>query len=293
MMGECPKVSVIMPCYGMGRFVGQAIESVAAQSLSEWEIVAVDDCGSDDGTGGIMAAFQHKHPEHRVEWVRHEMNRGVSAARNTAIRAARGGYLAFLDPDDFWMPEHLARAVKFLDENAEYSAVASPVGAFWDDSPEEVHVCEFSPTMVNAFPASLALDCFIQPSAVVVRRQDVIDVGLFDEAPAIQHVEDLDLWIRLGERGCRFKFMMSPTCRYRRHAAGATADFRRMEERKYAIVDKHSRFLVRQYMALFRSIIWTVDSGKVLSGPSFRTLAAVDRGLRKMKRWICRGTGGR
>lgn len=289
-MGQAPLVSVIMPCYGMGRYIQEALESVAAQSYSHWEILAVDDCGPADGTDRIVAAFASKHSKHRVEWIRHEVNQGVSASRNTAIQAARGEYLAFLDPDDYWKPEHLRYAVEALTGGVEdpdsYSAVTSPVETFREEQPERVSLCRFTPTMIWAFPASLAMGNSIQPSAVVVRREDVLAVGLFDTDPRIQHVEDLDLWIRLAEHGCRFKFLETSTCRYRKHASGATADLKRMDERLRRLTDKHAKFLVHQYMVLFRVIVPPVDYSAVLNGPIYRMISACDRVLRYMKRTV-------
>jgi glycosyltransferase involved in cell wall biosynthesis len=102
-------VSVIVPCYKMGRYVGEALASVGSQTYSGWEIIVVDDAGPEDGTRQAVADFARQFPDHRVEFISHEVNRGVSAARNTAIRHARGKFLAFLDPDDLWLPEKLLK----------------------------------------------------------------------------------------------------------------------------------------------------------------------------------------
>src|SRR5215831_13863239 len=102
-----PLVSVIIPSYKMGAYIGEALQSVGGQSYRRWEVVVVDDCGPDDGTYDVIKAFRTSFPDHRVECVRHPTNRGVSAARNTAIAAAEGEFLAFLDPDDSWFPDHL------------------------------------------------------------------------------------------------------------------------------------------------------------------------------------------
>src|SRR3954464_6313135 len=105
-------VSVVMPCYRMGAYVRDALSSVDAQTYPRWELIAVDDCGPADGTREAVQAFIANHPDRRVEYIRHEVNGGVGAARNTAIAAARGEFVAFLDPDDVWFPEHLATALR-------------------------------------------------------------------------------------------------------------------------------------------------------------------------------------
>lgn len=68
---KTPLVSVIMPCYKMGRFIGEALESVGKQTYTNWEVIAVDDCGPEDGTHKIVKDFASKHLDHRIEYIRH------------------------------------------------------------------------------------------------------------------------------------------------------------------------------------------------------------------------------
>ena len=96
-------ISVVMPVYNGEAFVARAVQSVLDQTSPRWEIVAVDD-GSRDGTRAILERFAARDPRIRVL---HQENAGVSAARNAAMAAARGEYLAFLDADDWWYPDHL------------------------------------------------------------------------------------------------------------------------------------------------------------------------------------------
>jgi glycosyltransferase involved in cell wall biosynthesis len=78
-------VSVIIPAYKMGQFIGEALDSVGAQTYPYWEVIVVDDAGPEDGTRAAVKAFAAKHPEHRIDYIRHETNQGVSAVRNTAF----------------------------------------------------------------------------------------------------------------------------------------------------------------------------------------------------------------
>ena len=89
-----PLVSVIMPCYKMGRFIGEALESVGKQTYTNWEVIAVDDCGPEDGTREALEFFAKQFPNNQIIYHRHEKNGGVSAARNMAIELSRGQYLA-------------------------------------------------------------------------------------------------------------------------------------------------------------------------------------------------------
>src|SRR4030042_1653484 len=110
------KVSVIIPVYNRAELIAQAVESVLRQSFSDFELLVVDD-GSSDGT---WEALQRCGPRIRALPQEH---RGASAARNLGIQTAAGEYLAFLDSDDLWQPQKLARQVQYLDQHPEVAHV--------------------------------------------------------------------------------------------------------------------------------------------------------------------------
>ncbi len=184
-----PLVSVIIPTYNRAGLVAEAVASVAAQTFRDFEIVVVDDGGTDD-TPEVLAAGP------AVRLLRHASRRGVAAARNTGVAAARGQWLAFLDSDDLWLPDKLARQI------------------FWLESQPGVLICQTDETWVRRgvrvnkprshrqaggriFLPSLAR-CLISPSAVVLHRRLWADHGGFDETLAA--AEDYDLWLRLTWR---------------------------------------------------------------------------------------------
>src|SRR5215469_1652028 len=105
-----PLVSVIVPCYNRAHIIARAVDSARDQTMQDWELVIVDDGSSDDIVGALMA---YRNDE-RIRLVRHTCNRGEPAARNTGIQAARGRFIAFLDSDDVWLPEKLARQTKTI-----------------------------------------------------------------------------------------------------------------------------------------------------------------------------------
>ncbi|MFG6119271.1 glycosyltransferase family 2 protein [Thalassobacillus sp. B23F22_16] len=110
---ETPLVSVITPAYNAERFIGETIQSVIDQTFTDWEMVIVDD-RSQDRTIEIVEKYQKK--DSRIRLIVLEENSGSAVARNTAIREARGRYLAFLDSDDLWLPEKLECQLKFMQE---------------------------------------------------------------------------------------------------------------------------------------------------------------------------------
>jgi glycosyltransferase involved in cell wall biosynthesis len=253
---SAPAFSVIIPAYKMGRFIGEALSSVGAQSCRDWEVIVVEDCGPEDGTEAIVRDFAKAHPNHRVEFIRHEKNTGVSGARNTAIAAARAAWIAFLDPDDLWMPVYLTKMVEIMSGNTDTCAISSPVEAFYETAGGEfIDPLRFEGWQINRFPASLAIGNFLQPSSTVVRRSVMNEVGGFDTDPDMQHIEDYDLWIRLAQRGHKFSFINENLTRYRKHPAAATSNTPRMAELHEHLARKHSAFFISSQSQFIRLLL--------------------------------------
>ena len=119
-----PRVSVIIPCFNHGRFLRQAARSVLSQTLADIELIIVDD-GSTDETAAVIAQLDDPRVRVRVTG-----NRGVSAARNAGLDMARGEFVAFLDADDAWEPEKLARQVAIMDSEPEVALVFTDLRRF-------------------------------------------------------------------------------------------------------------------------------------------------------------------
>jgi glycosyltransferase involved in cell wall biosynthesis len=185
-----PLISVILPTYNRGWIVTEAIESVLAQADVAFELIVVDD-GSTDDTPRLLESYGN-----RIRVLR-QPNRGVSAARNRGIRASTGALLAFLDSDDLWLPGKLAAQAAFFATHPD--ALICQTEETWIRrglrvNPGRRHRKESG----MIFERSLHL-CLVSPSAVMIRRQLLDRVGLFDEdLPAC---EDYDLWLRVS---CRY-----------------------------------------------------------------------------------------
>lgn len=239
-------VSIVIPCYKMGKFLPEALASVAAQTHKSWEVIAVDDADPEGGTQRIVEDFARRHPDHRVVCIRHEENKGLGAARNTGIDAGMGELLAFLDPDDIWLPGYLGRMVGALHADTRASVANARVALFGvlygRELPEDTPYV-LQPWEIECFPDSLAVTNFIAPSATVMRRSAMDKVGRFATAPETRYVEDYDLWIRLVEAGCRFVLLDEVLVRYRKHSGAASDDPERMQQLERAIVQKHGLFM--------------------------------------------------
>jgi glycosyltransferase involved in cell wall biosynthesis len=184
-----PLVSVIIPTYNRADLVRQAVASVKAQTFRDFEIVVVDDGGT-AGACGVLSAG----PELRV--LRHPGRRGVAAARNLGVAAARGQWLAFLDSDDLWLPDKLARQILLLEGQPEL--LICQTEETWVRQGVRVNKpAAHRKVTGQIFLPSLAR-CMISPSAVMLHRRLLQDHGGFDET--LPAAEDYDLWLRLTWR---------------------------------------------------------------------------------------------
>lgn len=107
-------ISIIMPTFKCGRFIRESINSVLAQTITNWELIIVDDC-SGDNTVSIVQEFMDK--DSRIQLYQSSVNAGAAISRNTALRHAKGRWIAFLDSDDLWEPTKLEKQIKFMEEN--------------------------------------------------------------------------------------------------------------------------------------------------------------------------------
>ena len=221
-----PLVSVIIPCYKTGRFIGEALESVGKQTYTNWEVLAVDDCGPEDGTREAVEAFAAKHPEHRVEYLRHDRNRGVSAARNTGIHAARGSLVALMDSDDLWNPDHLALHMEVFQRETDVVFSYSQAETIDENGQlltEPTGLYNFFGLAGNGIPGkmddgyfrAMMVWIYVPVSTACLRREMLLEIGGFQEGMKYQ-IEDLVMWARVGKRGA-IHFTERPTARYRIH----------------------------------------------------------------------------
>lgn len=189
-----PRVSVIIPTYNYGAHLSAAVESALHGAFRDLEVVIVDD-GSTDNTRQV--AEQLTSADHRVLYL-YQNNRGLPAARNAGIRASCGEILAFLDADDRFHPEKLHLQVAFLDAHPDVG-LAYNHRILVDSSGEPFYLQRASRQaglveLLEGYPFT--------PSDVVMRREWVERVGLFDESFRLNS-EDLNFHLRLALQGCR------------------------------------------------------------------------------------------
>ena len=232
---QMPLVSVVIPAYRAAEHIRETLDSVFAQTYPNIEVVLVND-GSPD-TEALEAAIRSYGD--KLVYVRQE-NRGPSGARNTAIRAARGKYIACLDSDDLYLSEHVARLVPLLEPGG-FDLVYSDSDFVRDG----VHVGRaFERQSQNppvTFEKLITEECGVTTSAMVASRQSMIDAGLFDEQ--YRRCEDFDLWSRMSFRGARTGFLPEVGIVHRLLPDGLAADSYLLKRAQIEILKKIRRTL--------------------------------------------------
>lgn len=183
------RISVVIPVHDRRALVGRAIRSVLAQALPPHDIVVVDD-GSRDG---VSDALTDDFPG--VNVVRIDENLGVSHARNLGVAKAQGDWIAFLDSDDEWLPEKLARQVEILDG---HSAPLCHTDEIWIRRGVRVNPCRHHAKRGGDIFLDCLPRCVVSPSAALIERAALESLGGFDET--LPACEDYDLWLRLAAR---------------------------------------------------------------------------------------------
>jgi len=224
-----PEVSIIVPCYNHGHYLSDALQSVLAQTFADWEAIIVDD-GSTDDTRSVAAQFV----DPRIRYI-YQDNQGLSAARNTGIRAAQGELVALLDADDAWQPAFLETMTGALASepcaNAAYCGFRYMDG---DGNPLPTAVCRVVPP--EQFRAEMLKGSWLGACAVVVRRSAYEEAGPFDEA--LPACEDTDMWLRIAQHH-RFVGVPKVLVRYRRAGNNMSDDVERMGEAMALVLEKH------------------------------------------------------
>lgn len=198
-----PLVSVVIPCFNLGQYLQEAVDSVRSQTLKAVELLVVDDGSTDETTRRALEAIETAGAN--VIRLAHV---GVCAARNRGLAAATGSYVCFLDADDRLRPTCLEKAVARLEADPTLSFVSFWLRIFgaeeWD----------WTPSSCDA--VALLGECCVA-TAAVVRRESLIAIGGFDATSELGH-EDWDLWLTLVEKGYQGTILPEILFDYRRRA---------------------------------------------------------------------------
>jgi glycosyltransferase involved in cell wall biosynthesis len=270
MRDEQYKTSVVIPCYNQASTLARAILSALNQTLPPAEVVVVDD-GSTDGSKGVAESFGTA-----VIYIR-QQNRGPAAARNLGVRNATGEFLGFLDADDWWSPEFVARCSELL--RAHITCIAASTGLSFVQSDGSFAYGPAdcfdgnkpigSPRVLESFFAFWAQHNHVCTGSVLMRRKAILEVGMQNES--LWAAEDLEFWALLGAHG-RWGFIPEAlwVCDSRRAAGGRHGRLQKDRSRMEAVPSMHqweARILPRlrpEDLPYYRKI-----RGKLAAGLAF------------------------
>lgn len=199
-----PKVSVLMGVYNCADTVKKSIDSIVAQSFTDWEFIICDD-GSKDNTYAVVAEYAKKEP--RIKLIKNDGNRGLSFTLNHCLKEADGVYCARMDGDDLCDPSRFEKQVNFLDEHPEYAFVSTRMTRFDENGTYDIPapIESYSPTKMDFVKSSPFCH-----APVMIRHSAYSAVNGYRDIPQTLGDEDYDLWFRLYAKGFKGYILQEP-----------------------------------------------------------------------------------
>ncbi len=273
-----------MPAYNTEKYIGDSIQSVLDQTYINWELLVVDD-GSTDETANIIRRFAAN--DARVKYLS-QPNGRQAKARNTGLAKAQGDLLAFLDSDDLWVPEKLAREWETMvatKADVVYSNgfIIYEPGAI--PGPSEFPVLAGTIEGRTMFDRLLLFN-HIPVQSVLLRREALAKAGRFDESPQFHGCEDYELWLRVAANGSVFHGMPEKLIKYRRHSTATTHKNSNLFKPMLRVVAHHieagtldEKTRTARLRSLYRDVIAAlIEEGELAEAQQFLTeFAAWDK----------------
>lgn len=261
-------VSIILPTYNGSKYIKRAIESVIAQSFSDWELLVIDD-GSIDNTKDIVSEYINK--DKRIIYLKNEQNSGIQKTLNKGIKEAKGDYIARIDDDDEWIDANkLKKQVEFLDGNLDYVLVGTGVIVI-DEGGEELFRYLLPEDDKEIRSKILSKNCFVH-SSVMFRKDIAISLQGYDESKEARHVEDYDLWLKLGTIG-KLANLSTYAVKFTLRKGSISSTNKQEQFKKNLLLTKKYKNKYPNYLgALVRSYARIVIYGFILKSPIKFTL---------------------
>jgi glycosyltransferase involved in cell wall biosynthesis len=236
-MSQKPFISVVIPCYNDGVYLGETISKLKEQSYSNFEIIVVNDGSTDQATISVLNELSEKGIT-----VLHKENGRMSSARNYGVKHAKGSIIAALDADDYFDPSFFEKAIKILEKKEEVAVVTSHIQMFGDFNKVA------RPRGGNAFNFLFSSEC---PACAMVRKSCWDEVGGYDEAMTLGY-EDWEFYIRITKQGWYVEVIQEKLLFYRQTAGSTLKNDtvpRRQEIINY-IIDKHHDWYIENLKKL-------------------------------------------
>ncbi|MBD3422271.1 MAG: glycosyltransferase [Chitinivibrionales bacterium] len=231
-MRKRPLLSIVIPVYNGEAYIADCLASVCQQTVTDYEVIIVDDGSTDNSLDIIKKAALKKR-------IYRQRNKDVSAARNRGISHAMGEYIALLDHDDVWVPNKLERQIEALHTDRSVDLVFTDIVKFFPSGKESYGGTKTEVaraiTPANAFEMLLQKNV-LMPSAVMFKKSSFYAAGGFDER--FKTCGDYELWLRMASYGMHFHFIDAPLTRYRYHGENNCRRTARMHRDRVKAVRK-------------------------------------------------------
>ncbi len=191
-MGKEPLVSVVMPAYNGEKYIGKAIQSILDQTYQDWELIIVDDCGTDK-----TMEIVNKYKDKRIQVIHNNKNEGIAFSRNKAIENSRGDYIAILDDDDIALPNRLKIQVDYLDTHPEISVVGGR--SYWIDDNDQI-IKSTTATLTNPlYIAAIYLFSGVYINCTCMFRKELFTENKIRYQHNMLGMEDVLFWIECSK----------------------------------------------------------------------------------------------
>ncbi|MEZ5404557.1 MAG: glycosyltransferase [Bryobacteraceae bacterium] len=231
-----PRVSIVMLTYNRPQFIGRAIDSIAAQDLSDWELIVVHD-GPNQFTRDLVTARAQSDP--RIRYFHRDKGGNIANATNHGLRQARGEFIAILDDDDYWgRPDKLSTQVDFLARNPGYAGCGSGMIVIDEQGAEILR--NLKPESDEEIKRNALFANPLAHSTSMYRRAAIEQCGLYDESLA--GFQDWDVWLKLGRAGKLYNWPEYTTYYQLWEGGGSFHAQRRNTESAIAIVKRHGPY---------------------------------------------------
>ncbi|MEM8523937.1 MAG: glycosyltransferase family A protein [Bacteroidota bacterium] len=226
-----PLISVLTPAYNREKYIGEAIESVQAQAIADWEIIIVDD-GSTDKTIEIVRAYQAE--DQRIILLQNPQNLGISATRNHGLRQIKGKYVAMLDSDDVFLPNKFQRQIEFLEAHPEIGVLGT-----WAQHIGRSNR-QFTPEELDGQLRARSLyRCPLVHSSTIIRTS-VIEAGNIRYNENYPASNDYDFWVKALPYA-KFHNLQEHLVQYRKHDQNISVT-NRSDQKKYRVASSRLAF---------------------------------------------------
>ena len=262
-----PLVSVVIPTFNHAPLLKIALQSVIAQTFTNWEAIVVNNF-STDATVEVVESLN----DSRLKLINFSNNGVIAASRNVGIKMATASYIAFLDSDDIWYPEKLQKCSEQI--FAGYNFVNH--GELWINEDGSKREVMYGPVSQAEYSKLLYRGNCISTSATVIEKSLIENVGSFDEDPALITTEDYDLWMRIAAMNPKICFIPEILGQFNRREGSASSGVIKHLASELKVLNKHfltqPKTLLNRTRMRHRISIAHYGAARQLTGKSYQSL---------------------